>query len=188
MKKINNKKGFTLIELLMVVSIIGILSSIVVAVLVDARVGAKNNRKNELVRQYVTALGIYFGEYGKYPEGGCTVGTEDGGNCSSISYVCLGDDYPNNACKVIGDHNEDAGVNSQISEFAPSAPSSLDISTYNNNNFVGIAYGCTDINTCTNYKISWVLEGEGSDAECFGGSTELDLGPISICTYSTNSQ
>jgi prepilin-type N-terminal cleavage/methylation domain-containing protein len=124
MFKTNTKKGFTLIEILVVVAIISILASVVVAALVDARAGARNSKRNELARQYVTSLGLYYGEYGSYPTGGCTVGEENGGNCSSISYVCLGDSYPEDSCFVRGKHDENLLVNSQISEFAPGTPSS----------------------------------------------------------------
>lgn len=177
MNKLNFKKGFTLIELLVVVSIISIISSIIVAVLVDAKIGAKNNRKNELVAQYITALSLYYGEYGEYPEGGCT-------DCTEPTYVCLGDDYIGDSCHVFESHNENSTVNTQIIEFIPGLPSSLDESTYDGNTFVGIAYGCTDEN-CNQYEVSWVLEGEGSDGSCYGGASETDFGPISICTFAT---
>ncbi len=182
MNKLNLKKGFTLIELLVVVSIISIISSIVVAVLVDAKIGAKNNRKNELVAQYITALSLYYGEYGEYPEGGCT-------DCAEPTYVCLGDDYISDRCFIFGIepedyHNENSTVNTQISEFIPGLPSSLDESIHGGKTFVGITYGCTDEN-CNQYEVSWVLEGEGNDASCYGGASETPFGPIKICTFAT---
>lgn len=181
MNKLNLQKGFTLIELMVVVSIISILSSVVVAVLVDAKAGARNNRKNELVAQYVTAMSLYYGEYGEYPEGGCST-------CGEASYVCLGDDYVSDRCNIFAEagqfHLENSTVNTQISEFAPGVPSSLDSITHDGKTFIGLAYACTD-NNCDQYTISWVLEGSGSDASCYGGATETDFGPISICTFAT---
>lgn len=175
--------GFTLIELLIVVSIIALLASIVLAVLVDARTGAKNNKRNELAKQYVTALALYHSEYGTYPTGGCT----DSESCESIVYVCLGDGYPADDCYVHGEHSENATVNTQLSPFFESMPALTDGAIAGGQTFFGAAYGCLDLNTCKGYRLSWILEGEGSDAECFGGSEENDLGSISICTFTAGS-
>lgn len=182
MKISNSQKGFTLIELLVVVSIIALLASIIVAGLADARGGAKNNKRNELARQYVTALGLYHGEYGSYPEScdGCGDNT---------TRVCLGDGYPGGSCYVLGEHDQNTTINNQIDEFIPAIPASLETTTATTNDgtytFSGISYKCTDAN-CVNYELSWVVEGSGSDAECFGGSTKDSLSSrIAICTYST---
>lgn len=182
MKIIPNKfkKGFTLIELLITISIITILTSITVAVLVDAKKGAENNKKNEIASQYVTALALYHNKYGVYPNGGCTEESE----CGEVSHVCLGD-YPDNNCYILGNHDEDSDVNQALAEFAPANLASLSTTVVGEHEFVGIAYGCTEP-TCSNYRISWVLEGEGADASCYGGGTEHDLGDVSLCVFSTD--
>jgi len=183
MKILNSQKGFTLIELLVVVSIISLLASVVVAGLTDARGGAKNAKRNELARQYVTGLGLYHGEYGSYPE------------MQGDNPVCLGKGYPIFRCNVWGinaSHNEADSVNEQISEFVPGTPPSLDVTTVNTIengtvSFWGLAYKCTDEN-CLNYELSWVVEGSGSDAECFGGAERTPMtndNSLAICTYST---
>ncbi len=182
MKIISNKfkKGFTLIELLITISIITILTSITVAVLVDAKKGAENNKKNEIASQYVTALALYHNKYGVYPNGGCTEESE----CGEVSHVCLGD-YPDNNCYILGNHDENSDVNQALAEFAPANLASLSTTIVGEHEFVGIAYGCTEP-TCSNYRISWVLEGEGADASCYGGGTEHDLGDVSLCVFSTD--
>ncbi len=168
----NTKKGFTLIELLVVVSIIALLSSVVVAALSDAREGAKNNKRNELVRQYVTALGLYHGEYGKYP-----------GN--NTTRYCLGSGYPSGNCYVVGSHTENLAVNNALTEFAPGMPASLESTNAGGNTFLGIAYSCLT-SDCEDYKLEWVVKGSGSSAECFGGATKTNsTGDLGICTYST---
>lgn len=180
MKNLNKQKGFTLIELLVVVSIIALLSSVVVAGLTDARGGAKNNKRNELARQYVTGLSLYHGEHGSYPErcDNCAKNTER---------VCLGEGYPNKVCSVIGQHSEIDSINDKVKEFVPSAPPSLESTMAGGENFYGISYKCTDAN-CIGYELSWIVEGGGSDAECFGGAEKTNTvqGVIGICTYSTN--
>jgi prepilin-type N-terminal cleavage/methylation domain-containing protein len=181
MKISNTKKGFTLIELLVVVSIIALMASVVVAGLSDARGGAKNSKRNELARQYVTGLGLYHGEYGSYP-------SRDSDNTVP---VCLGSGYTS-GCYVWGPHTQSTIINEQIDEFVPSTPGSLDVTTVNTTNdgvisFSGLAYKCTDEN-CINYELSWVVEGTGSDAECFGGSEKISItddDSLSICRYST---
>lgn len=173
--KKNKSKGFTLIELLIVVAIISLLASIVAAVLTEARVGARNNRKNELARQYVNVLEFYFSEKGIFPEGGCT-------SCETATRVCLGEGYPNGLCNIYGTHNENTIVNSQLSEFAPSMPPLLDKA----GEYFGAAYGCID-NTCKGYKLTWVLEGGGNDGECAGGATQVPFGnTLSYCTWTSN--
>lgn len=178
MKKNNSQKGFTLIELLMVVSIIALLSSIVVAGLTDARGGAKNSKRNELARQYVTALGLYHGEYGNYPK-----------QCDDCedneTRICMGAGYPDGECYVEGSHEQNTIVNNAISEFAPGTPPSLERTVSGEYEFFGISYRCTDTG-CSNYEMSWIVEGSGSDSSCFGGATKTVLNSrLGICTYST---
>lgn len=183
MKKTKSQKGFTLIELLVVVSIIALLASIIVAGLADARGGAKNNKRNELARQYVTGLSLFHGEYGYYPTR----------TANNTTRVCLGEGYPSTEdgdCYVWGPHNESDSVNTQIKEFVPGAPPSTEATTATINgeptNFYGISYKCTDEN-CIGYELSWVLEGGGADADCFGGASKQQASSrIGICTYSTN--
>lgn len=178
MKNINTKKGFTLIELLVVVSIIALLSSVIVAGLTDARGGAKNAKRNELARQYVTGLGLYHGEYGQYPE---TSGDNTG-------RFCLGSGYPGATCYIEGEHDQNVALNTAISEFVPGAPASLETTSAGGLTFWGISYRCLEEN-CENYALTWIVEGSGSDSECFGGAEKTSLnesGSVSMCVYATN--
>ncbi len=70
MFKLSNKKltkGFTLIELLVVIAIIGLLSSIVLASLNQARVKARDSRRMSDLHQIQLALELYRAGNGKYP-------------------------------------------------------------------------------------------------------------------------
>lgn len=63
------KKGFTLIELLVVVAIIGVLASIVLSSLSEARQRARNTAYLAEIIQLQKALELYHIDYGSYPPG-----------------------------------------------------------------------------------------------------------------------
>lgn len=61
------QRGFTLIELLVVISIIGFLASIVLVSLNSAREKARIARVQMDLKQYQTALELYYDDNGKFP-------------------------------------------------------------------------------------------------------------------------
>ncbi len=75
MKK-NNQKGFTLIELLVVIAIIGLLSTLAVVSLNNARTKSRDARRVADVKQIQTALELYFTDASLYPTN-ATDGTAD---------------------------------------------------------------------------------------------------------------
>jgi len=86
----NNKseiKGFTLIELLVVIAIIGILSSVVLASLNDARAKARDTKRLSDMHQMQIALELYYNSFGSYPNSdfaGCG-GWDSSGNGTFIT-------------------------------------------------------------------------------------------------------
>ena len=66
MKK-QNKKGFTLIELLVVIAIIGILSTLAVIALGNARIKSRDAKRVADMRQIMSALELYYNDAGLYP-------------------------------------------------------------------------------------------------------------------------
>lgn len=64
---IRHKRGFTLIELLVVIAIIGILSSIVLASLNNARQKSRDARRVADIKQLQVALELYFDSNRAYP-------------------------------------------------------------------------------------------------------------------------
>jgi len=65
MKK--NQSGFTLIELLVVIAIIGLLSTLSVVALNNARARSRDARRVSDVKQMQTALELYYNDVGSYP-------------------------------------------------------------------------------------------------------------------------
>lgn len=66
MKK--DKKGFTLIELLVVIAIIGLLSTLSILALNQARARARDAKRIADVKQIQTALEMYYNAEGDYPD------------------------------------------------------------------------------------------------------------------------
>ncbi len=64
-----NKKGFTLIELLVVIAIIGLLSTLAVVALGNARQKARDARRLSDLKQLQTALELYYTDQTAYPAG-----------------------------------------------------------------------------------------------------------------------
>ncbi len=65
--KLNNHKGFTLIELLVVIAIIGILSTLAIVALGNARARSRDAKRVSDIRQIHSALELYFNDNGIYP-------------------------------------------------------------------------------------------------------------------------
>lgn len=66
-KNISGNRGFTLVELLVVISIIGFLSSTVIAAVNSARVRADNTSRTQTIQQYINALNLFITEKGRVP-------------------------------------------------------------------------------------------------------------------------
>lgn len=77
-----NKKGFTLIELLVVIAIIGLLATLAVVALNNARQKSRDAKRVSDVKQIQTALELYYSDQSGYPGTTGVLGTG--------SMVCLG--------------------------------------------------------------------------------------------------
>lgn len=74
------KKGFTLLELLVVIAIIGVLSSVVIVSLSNAKAKARDAKRIQDLSQIKTALDLYYNNNGYYPQTGC------GWDCNDYRY------------------------------------------------------------------------------------------------------
>lgn len=114
--KLKAHQGFTLVEILIVVSIIGLLASIVLVGLGSFRSRGRDARRVADLREIQNALELYYGKVGVYPSGnwqglkqtlvdaeiGVTTISDDplGGN-NHYQYGASGQSY------VLGSHLED---------------------------------------------------------------------------------
>lgn len=69
----NKKKGFTLIELLVVIAIIGLLATLSVVALNNARQKSRDAKRVSDIKQIQTALELYFVDQNGYPSEGTAV-------------------------------------------------------------------------------------------------------------------
>lgn len=74
-----NKRGFTLLELLVVIAIIGLIATIAVAFLDNARAQARDTRRLADINNLRDALELYYDENGNYPCSELDRGTEPNG-------------------------------------------------------------------------------------------------------------
>lgn len=92
----NNKKGFTLIELLVVIAIIGLLSTLAVVALNNARIKSRDARRVSDIKQVQTGLELFLNDRSVYPTtppvNGCPVGSGNiAGLCISFGSDMLAD-------------------------------------------------------------------------------------------------
>jgi len=72
----NKQKGFTLVELLVVIAIIGLLATLSVIALNNARAKSRDAKRISDIKQIQTALELYFNDVNQYPTSlGSTIAT-----------------------------------------------------------------------------------------------------------------
>jgi len=110
-----NKKGFTLIELLVVIAIIGLLSTLAVVALGNARLKARDSKRLSDLKQMQTALELYYTDKNGYPIAVSPV------TLGSTGYTCLGSDGFVATC---------SGTSTVYMGLVPSDPTNTGSTTY----------------------------------------------------------
>jgi prepilin-type N-terminal cleavage/methylation domain-containing protein len=167
------KRGFTLIELLVVISIIGLLSSIVLATLVDARQKAINTQVRSTMEAYVTAMALYYDNYGYYPTPTPNSATVCFGQAPCLYY---GSAWPTDSAIT-------TGLNPYI---ANTPPVGTDIIVQSGSSFQGAVYHCTSFDSNSNcIKVTAIYRIKGTQAlYCYMGNGTPDFSSnITVCQY-----
>lgn len=101
-----NKKGFTLIELLVVIAIIGLLSTLAVVSLNNARSKSRDAKRVADIKQMQTAMELYYNDCGQYPSStstaannGCSGSTNLG---TFMSQIPVAPKPQDGSCTVTG--------------------------------------------------------------------------------------
>lgn len=82
----NSSKGFTLIEVLIVVAIIGIIASVVLVAVNQARANGRDAKRVQDLKQLTLALDLYYQDHGTYPP--CESGGDPYcGSCNPNGYT-----------------------------------------------------------------------------------------------------
>ena len=79
-------KGFTLIELLVVIAIIGLLSTLAVVALNNARLKSRDAKRVSDIKQVSTALELYFADQNGYPAAATAI------TLGATGYICFDED------------------------------------------------------------------------------------------------
>lgn len=158
---LQSKRGFTLVELLVVISIVGVLSSTVLASLNDARIKARDAKRTQTVAEYKKAFYLYFHEYGSFP----------------IISACVGDANGDGKCGTSDGTSQNSTFNLQLDDFISLPP--IERAMYNAPSFSeGLIFMCNSPNACTFF---WALE---KDISCPGGSQIFPS--LTFCKASLN--
>jgi len=160
-----SRRAFTLVELLVVISIIGLLSTIAVISLNQARLKGYDAKRTADIKQIMTAMTLYYQDNGAFPNTGPT-----GLNCAAGAggWYCLGHGTAG-TCWQGTDHGCTA-LDNALTPYMAKIPDD----PINNTAFQGDAYmynlNAFGVGSLTGPALVWGYSEPTSANVCFGGT------------------
>ncbi|MGB0757701.1 MAG: prepilin-type N-terminal cleavage/methylation domain-containing protein [Patescibacteria group bacterium] len=149
-----NNKGFTLIELLVVIAIIGLLSTLAVVSLNNARQKSRDAKRVSDMKSIQTALELYYVDNDSYPAGTASE-LGEGTDCTGSA-----------ACDTISSTNgiDATAAGTTYMGLIPTDPSSTGTEcAHAGGDAAGCTYSYTQTGSGTGYDIYFFLEGATGD-------------------------
>ncbi len=160
------KRGaFTLVELLVVISIIGLLSTIAIVSMNSARSKSRDTKRIADIRQIITAMQLYYQDNGKYPDASGALGCSCGS--SALGYCCLG--YAEGVSCHVGTGHGCAALNSALSSYMANIPDDPEHAP----NTYGSAYlylNQDSVGGSAAPALHWGYDQVSNSTNCYGGT------------------
>lgn len=159
-------RGFTLTELLVVIAIIGLLTSVALGSLKEARAKARNTQRNAFVQSQKLGMELAFDTYNQFPNPGP----------STSNYTCLGK-YANGVCWS-GSYANSATLDAIMNGFVPgdAAPDITNLYYY------GLLYYYNPVDP-NYYVFLWFLEGTNRNCAPAGVTFYADYNGDTYCRF-----
>lgn len=180
-----NNKGFTLIELLVVIAIIGLLSTLAVVSLNNARQKSRDAKRVSDIKSIQTALELRYVDAENYPTSASLKIGADGsdGNAIDSTNSAAGDGFVttcgSSATCYMGNVPEDPSVDATGTACASTSAASC---AYAYASTDGTATACTTGTNCQGYEIWFYLEGATGDLAT-GANCATETGIASSCLH-----
>ena len=176
-RRIQSNNGFTLVELLVVISIIGVLSSTVLAAVSSARVKAENAARIQTMQEYEKALQLILTDKGDYPKP----------DTSTFPFVCINNDTSQPCDFFFDTGGYDLALNQEFATYLPSLPQLkyIEDNSFGYNGGGGPIYTCATPGSPLAALKDCLLPGvqgvffwsmKGDNEKCMSGYAPISLG------------